>query len=78
MPWLIAAVVVVIGLAALVAVFSSGDDGDSAAAGTVQSAAVTVTGTPLADAGGSGMIDPCHRSGGGKDRSHPLRVDPHR
>jgi thiol-disulfide isomerase/thioredoxin len=58
-PWLIATVVVVIGLAALIAFFSSrggNDRGD--AAGSTQTAPVTVTGTALPDASGSGMIAP--------------------
>ena len=59
-PWLIAAVVVVIGLAALIAVFASrdGDDSGDAAPGRVQTAAVTVSGAALPGADGNGMIDP--------------------
>jgi thiol-disulfide isomerase/thioredoxin len=57
-PWLIAAVVVVIGLAALIAVFVSRDSGNDAATGSVQNAPVLITGTALAAADGTGLIDP--------------------
>ncbi len=57
-PWLIAAVVVLIGLAALIAYASSrGGDSGTAAAGTVQTAAVTVAGAAIPDATGSGLIE---------------------
>jgi len=63
MPWLIAALVVVIGLAALIAVMGTGGGGDSTG---VESAPVTVNGTPLAAAGGSGMINPASDPAVGK------------
>lgn len=64
MPWLIAGLVVVIGLAALVAVVGSGG-GDSATAQT-EVAPVTVTGTALPAANGSGLLDPASDPGVGK------------
>jgi cytochrome c biogenesis protein CcmG, thiol:disulfide interchange protein DsbE len=57
MPWLIAAVVVVIGIAALVAVFGSGGDDSTADTGN-ETATVTVTGATLPEADGSGLIAP--------------------
>lgn len=55
-PWLIAFVVVVIGVAALIALIGTGG-GSSKSTGT-ETAPVTVSGTALAGAGGSGLIDP--------------------
>ena len=53
-PWLLAGVVVVIGLAALIAVVGTGG-GDSASAQN-EVAAVSVSGTPLSAAEGSGLL----------------------
>lgn len=63
LPWLIAAMVVVVGLAALVAVMGSGGGGTSTG---VEQAVVTATGAPLPDADGSGLLDPATDSGVGK------------
>jgi cytochrome c biogenesis protein CcmG/thiol:disulfide interchange protein DsbE len=64
MPWLIAGLVVVIGLAAAVAVIGGGG-GDSASANN-EVAPVTATGTALPAAGGSGLINPASDPGVGK------------
>ena len=63
LPWLIAGIVVVVGLAAVVAIVGTG--GGSAEAQN-EVAPVTVTGTALPSAGGSGLIPPASDPAVGK------------
>jgi cytochrome c biogenesis protein CcmG/thiol:disulfide interchange protein DsbE len=65
MPWLVAGLVIVVGLALLVAVLGTGGGGDDAAGN--ETADVTVTGESLpGTAGGSGLISPASDPAVGK------------